>query len=355
MDASDHAAPHYNDGNRAFLQSMMARGTLTLREAKPLLAAIFSLDSDSLVEADDVTEADLNSYISAAAEAISPFDYEIRTTQHQVTKERVWAFVNSVSDPLSQIATIRTTEETFYIKRFLDAMFVTFNTRRREVMSMNSFQALDLKKASRETFNEEGSQEQAVDKGLSADQVEDLLRSLATEGWIARSQEGYFSLTPRALMELKSWLVETYNDISPENDEEWQPIKRCIACSEILTIGQRCVELNCNVRLHNICENSFWASRSGVKKCPKCKKPWDGKHYVGQKAVTTTEEYLKGKRRSGIAKKSRAVEPEPEEEEEQQEEEQGEEEEEKLETSAAASRRRRSRREAVTQMESDEE
>ncbi|KAL2065684.1 hypothetical protein VTL71DRAFT_3354 [Oculimacula yallundae] len=343
MDASDHAAPGYNNGNRAFLQSMMARGTLTFREAKPLLAAIFSLDSDSQVEAMEVTEADLNSYISAAAEAISPFDYEIRTTQNQITKERVWAFVNSVSDPLTQMATIRTTEETFYIKRFLDAMFVTFNTKRREVMALNSFQALDLKKASRESLDEESTQAQAVDKGLTADQVEALLRSLADERWISRSQEGYYSLTPRALMELKSWLVETYNDLSPDNDEEWQPIKRCVACSEIITVGQRCVELNCNVRLHNICDTSYWASRSGVKKCPKCKTPWDGKHYVGQKAVTTTEEYLKGKRRSGVSKK-RAAEPEQSEEEEEPE------------TSAGASRRRRSRPEVETpQSDSDEE
>ncbi|KAH7317716.1 DNA repair protein-like protein Nse1 [Rhexocercosporidium sp. MPI-PUGE-AT-0058] len=344
MDYADNAGHGYNNGNRAFLQSFMARGTLTLREAKPLLAAIFSLDSDSLVEPDDVTEEDLNSYISAAADAISPFDYEIRTTQHQVTKERIWAFVNSVSDPLTQMATIRTTEETFYIKRFLDAMFVTYNTRRREVMAISSFQALEAKirKAGRESVGEEGTQSQAPDKGVTHEQAQALLKSLAEEGWIARSMEGYYTLTPRGLMELKSWLVETYNDNALDENDEWQPIKRCEACKEIVTIGQRCTELDCNVRIHDICEASFWASKAGVKDCPKCKTPWDGKHYVGQKAVTTTEEYLKGKRRSGVSRK-RAAELEDSEEEDQPE------------ASGAGSRRRRSRREAATPSESDEE
>ncbi|KAL5331783.1 hypothetical protein ACEPPN_001321 [Leptodophora sp. 'Broadleaf-Isolate-01'] len=348
MDYADQPAHGYNNGNRAFLQSFMARGTLTLREAKPLLAAIFSLDSDSLVEPDDVTEEDLRSYISAAAEAISPFDYEIRTTQHQVTKERIWAFVNSVSDPLTQMATIRTTEETFYIKRFLDAMFVTYNTNRREVMAISSFQALEskIRKASKENVDEEGSQAQtqtqAPDKGVTPDQTQALLKSLAEEGWIARSRENFFTLTPRALMELKSWLVETYNDNALDDNDEWQPIKHCEACKEIVTIGQRCTELDCNVRIHNICEASFWASKAGVKDCPKCKTPWDGKHYVGQKVVTTTEEYLKGKRRSGVSKK-RAAEPSDSEEEDQPD------------TSGAGSRRRRSRREAATPSESDEE
>lgn len=33
----------YNDSNRAFLQAFMARSTMTFEEAKPVLAAIFSV------------------------------------------------------------------------------------------------------------------------------------------------------------------------------------------------------------------------------------------------------------------------------------------------------------------------
>jgi hypothetical protein len=33
----------YNDSNRAFLQAFMARSTMTFAEAKPVLAAIFSV------------------------------------------------------------------------------------------------------------------------------------------------------------------------------------------------------------------------------------------------------------------------------------------------------------------------
>lgn len=326
-----------------------------MREAKPILAAIFSVESDSLVEPADVTQEDLESYISAAADAVSPLDYDIRTTQHQVTKERVWAFVNSISDPLTQMATIRTTEETFYIKRFLDAMFITYNTRRREVMAINSMQALEAKirKAGKETAAEEGTQSQAPDKGVTAEQAETLLKSLAEEGWISRSRENYYTLTPRALLELKSWLFATYNDdeieepVDPNEPdgpkrEKWQPIKQCKACREIITIGQRCADLACTVRLHDICEAGFWASRKGVKKCPECSTAWDGKHYVGQKAVTTTEEYLKGKRRSGVSKK-RPAEPSDSEEEEVE-----------AETSTMGSRRTRTRR-ASSSSDSEED
>lgn len=45
-DTDDPATSHYNDGNRAFLQAIMARGTLTLKEGKAILAAIFSAQDE---------------------------------------------------------------------------------------------------------------------------------------------------------------------------------------------------------------------------------------------------------------------------------------------------------------------
>lgn len=46
-DAGDVA--QYNDGNRAFLQSFLARGTLTMEEAKPMIAAILSIQAKGLL------------------------------------------------------------------------------------------------------------------------------------------------------------------------------------------------------------------------------------------------------------------------------------------------------------------
>lgn len=306
----------------------------------------FPADQD--VSPDEVTQADFDSYISAAADAISPLDYEIRSTQNQLTKERVWALVNSVSDPLTQMATTRTTEEIFYIRRFLDAMFETYNTKRKEVMAMTSMQASETKirkGGGRQSEGGEGTQAQAHDKGLTVDEVEKLLASLVQEKWIMRSREGYYTLTPRALMELRSWLVDSYNEPDePENpeQEQWQRIKFCEACKEIVTIGQRCSDLDCHVRLHNICEAAYFASRP-AKVCPKCESAWDGKRFVGEKAVTTTEEYLKGKRRSGVSKRKAPVEDEGEDGEEEEEE------------ATPAPPRRRSRREEPGPSESDDE
>ncbi|CZR64164.1 related to DNA repair protein Nse1 [Phialocephala subalpina] len=367
-DAGDVA--QYNDGNRAFLQSFLARGTLTMEEAKPMIAAILSIQAkergERVVKPDDVTKADLDYFIEAAAEAISPLDYEIRSTQHQVSRDRVWALVNSVSDPLTQLSTIHTADEIYYIKRFLDAMFDTYNTKRREVMAVNDMQALEtkLRKGSaRQSNGGAGTQPQGSDKGLTTSETEKLLRSLIDEKWILRgSKSGYYTLTPRALMELRSWLVDTYND--PDEPDEWQKIKFCMACKDIVTIGQRCADLECNARLHNICEG-FWTRRD--KTCPKCKTAWDGKHFVGPKAITTRDDQLRAKRSSGVGKRRRAdvdedensnnggegpsgrrrrtqIEEEPEEEDEEEEEPDEEPEDEEPEEEHSPIRNRGSRR-----------
>ncbi|TAQ85357.1 hypothetical protein B7494_g6325 [Chlorociboria aeruginascens] len=316
-DAVDPSAAHYNDGNRAFLQALMARGTLTLQQGKELLAAIFTIQEGQPTGSEAVTQQDLDSFISAAADALSPFDYEIRSTHHQVSKERIYAIVNSNSDPLTQLATIRTPEEIFYVKRVLDEMFEGHNTRGKEVMAISSMEAIRaklIKGTGRQSMERERDETQVTDRGVTKEQAERTLANLVTEGWFERSREGYYTLSPRALMELRTWLVETYND--SDDPEEWQPIKFCGACKEIVTIGQRCAERQCNVRLHDVCQTAFWNSRQS-KHCPKCKVPWTGKHFVGQRVITTTDDYLKGKRRSGGVKRSRTQEDEVQDEEEE--------------------------------------
>jgi non-structural maintenance of chromosomes element 1 len=263
-----------------------------------------------------VTLADFTSYLSAAADALSSFDYEIRSTQHQVTKQRVWAVVNSISDAPTQLAGSRTPEEVAYLRRLLDAMFETYNTQRREVQGITSLQALEKKvvKGSRGSTGVVRVEGATADRGLTQEQAEKTLQRLVAEGWFERSKEGWYTLSPRALMELRGWLVETYND--PDEPEEWQRIKFCEACKEIVTVGQRCKEIECNVRLHDICEAAYWASRPS-KRCPSCETPWNGKVFVGQRAVTTTEDYLKGKRRSsGIGRRETMDEERDEDEEE---------------------------------------
>merc|ERR1711967_153296 len=134
---------HYNNTHRAFLQALLARQTITLADAKPLLASIQTAhtpDRPTLPE-------DVSNYVHTLNDSLSPFDMEIRSTLHQQTKDRIYALVNTTSDALTQMSTSFKAEEIAFVKRVLDAMFETYNTPRAEIMAITSMQALKLAKA----------------------------------------------------------------------------------------------------------------------------------------------------------------------------------------------------------------
>ncbi|KAK4125497.1 hypothetical protein N657DRAFT_654159 [Parathielavia appendiculata] len=312
----------YSDVNRAFLQAFMARGTLTFREGQRLLAAIQSAsEGGSHIDPASITMDEFQNFIRTARDAVEPLDFDIRNTRDQIRGgERVWAFINAHSDPATQLSTTHTPEEVAYVKRLLDAMFEQYNTPRMEVMAVDEGQALRVSRpAARRESNmngndnddeehqEDGAAAAATGRGLKHSEVLSLLSSLVAEGWLDKSLNGFYSLTPRSLMELWSWLVATYNESDADADDDWQRIKFCEACKEIVTYGQRCNEPNCTIRLHDICEDGFWRTRP-ERKCPKCSTPWEGNHYVGERAVTSRSGFQRGRGRR--ARRTEAAEAE---------------------------------------------
>jgi len=225
----------YEDTNRAFVQAFLARNVLTFDQAKPILASIFSVHEKRSVNTNDISKEDFTSMISAANEALSPLDFEIRSADHQESRETFYALVNTTSDALTQVATLHSSDEIGYVKRLLDEIFETNNTVRREAMCIAGKDALNLARAGRRTTTQ-GDEQMQPKFSLTAHEVEVLLGKLVAEGWLDKSAKGFYSLSIRGLMELKGWLVETYNEpVDDEGDEFYQKIKFCHACKGIIT------------------------------------------------------------------------------------------------------------------------
>ena len=119
-------------------------------------------------------------------------------------------------------------------------MFETYNTARHEIMAIKPKQATWLHKPpsnrreSENTAETQGSTGQVLTQ-LQADKV---MGSLVEQGWLERSRKDFYSLSPRALMELRGWLIETYNEEDSDNEGDagrHQKIKTCHACKEIVT------------------------------------------------------------------------------------------------------------------------
>ena len=124
-------------------------------------------------------------------------------------------------------------------------MFETYNTPRHEVMAITSMQAIKLHKSPTEDVRQtqNGVETQgSAGQSLTMGQAEKMMKTLVEEGWFEKSIKGFYSLSPRALMELRGWLWETYNDVDEDEDEDEdeegrgsKKIKQCFACKEIIT------------------------------------------------------------------------------------------------------------------------
>lgn len=288
----------YNNSHRAFLQAFLARSVLTFDEIKPILAAILSVHDRRPTLANDITAPDLSAYLATLNARLGAMDLEIRSTRSQHDRTQLYALVNTASDAPTQLATTHSPDEIAFVKRVLDAMFETHNTRSKEVMAVTGMQAARLAKppagarASLGGDGEEGAQTQgSAGHGLTIAQAERVMADMVAEGWFEKSRAGYFSLSPRALMELRGWLKDMYNEPAGEGEEEGEGeglvrVRDCEACREIVTVGQRCSNRDCPCRLHNICTQHFFRSQPNNRRCPRCKAEWTGRDFVGEKAAT---------------------------------------------------------------------
>ena len=219
--------------------------------------------------------------------ALERFGYEVRSTFPQAAPSRapehaVYAVVNAVSDAPTQLATAHTPDALAYVKRLLDAIFDTHNTPAREVLAVRATDALRLSKAPREGGGGAAASQGAAPAALTMRQAEELLATLVDEGWLAKSRAGFYSVAPRGLLELRGYLEDTYNDADAE-EGEWRRVKACAACRDVVTVGLRCANRECNVRLHGFCVEGFFRGMR-VRKCA-CGTEWTGRDFVGERAA----------------------------------------------------------------------
>ena len=123
-------------------------------------------------------------------------------------------------------------------------MFERNNKGKRDAMVVTSMEALRVSRPVRESRSSQAGTDtqRTSDQGLTLTQAEKMLSSLVAAGWFEMSKKGYYTLSPRTLIELRGWLIETYNDISEDEDSSENEtlrvakIKFCHACREIVTM-----------------------------------------------------------------------------------------------------------------------
>ncbi|KAG0261211.1 hypothetical protein BG011_001252 [Mortierella polycephala] len=121
---------------------------------------------------------------------------------------------------------------------------------------------------------------------LSKKDAESLLDRFVKDQWLIRSAAGAYSLSMRSLLELQTYLKETYDD----------QIQECTLCMEIVTKGQRCVVAACSCRLHNHCAGTYFGNMNKPV-CPTCSSAWTGRTLIGLSDRTAAPSTVRRRRR----------------------------------------------------------
>jgi non-structural maintenance of chromosomes element 1 len=101
-------------------------------------------------------------------------------------------------------------------------MFDTGNSIHEEVFAVRSTEAANLCSS--------------TGVGLTKTAGEAAVDTFIREGWLEKSRAGFYTLSERGLLELRSYLTDMFNDLEEEGEgTRIDKIRTCHACQEIIT------------------------------------------------------------------------------------------------------------------------
>src|SRR5262245_6966987 len=113
--------------------------------------------------------------------------------------------------------------EIAYMRTLLVAIFESANSLHEEVFAIRSSEAINLTST--------------PGVGLTKTAGEATIDNFIYDGWLVKSRAGFITVSERALMELRGYLLETFNDTDGEDQQSRTAhIRTCRACQEIITM-----------------------------------------------------------------------------------------------------------------------
>jgi len=192
-------------------------------------------------------------------EGIGPIDLDQLESDanngQRIRTKRWMAFVNTRSDDTAKLGTDFNPNEIALYKKIVDRIILSTNYRYclsyHDCLRLTSTLQANIKKS----------------------EAEKLLTVLVEKGWLSKSKTGYYSLSIRSKLELKSYIDENYN-------EEDRP-PRCAACREIVMRGFKCPNSECPKAMHVTC---IINQNRQAHICPSCKSPFNYGVKIGEDA-----------------------------------------------------------------------
>ncbi|KAH3671754.1 hypothetical protein OGAPHI_000459 [Ogataea philodendri] len=181
---------------------------------------------------------------------LSALDFEIVETLAQDDEKNInVSFVNTKSSASVKLSTGYTEKEIEIINQLIDRMFEDpIDDEDNLTYSLKHSDALNLAKQNTNTITDS----------------QNFINGLEASGWID-TVKGKYTLSARALAELKSYIIGKFDVLSAENLRG--TVSLCHGCNEIITMGYRCPTSSCYIRFHEHCRDLFVKSHR-IEQCP---------------------------------------------------------------------------------------
>ncbi|KAF9780554.1 Nse1 non-SMC component of SMC5-6 complex-domain-containing protein [Thelephora terrestris] len=237
-----------DDVQRLFLQALVSRRVVTKPLARILLKkcveAVKAAKEDLDIHIPDNDDS-LNTFVINLNASLDKLDLEIVPFVDGLTGSQVYVLANRKGDEIAQVASDYSPAELAYFKLLVE-MIIT---------APNSSYCLSSLAALRES--------QTLKATFTKTHAERILDTFVARGWLHKSKKGRFSLTTRSIVELQTYIANTF-----PND-----VLHCTVCHEMVFRGIRCHTRNCEGILHSHCYAAYKRTR---QMCPVCEASWGG-------------------------------------------------------------------------------
>ncbi|KAG0007048.1 hypothetical protein BGZ65_010674 [Modicella reniformis] len=268
----------FTDTHRLFLQAAISRRLMTEATALDLYSQVCNATDGMfwrhLIPRERFNQDQFTEFVTQVNEGLNSVELEFRRSQDETLGTPMMALTNTNGQKIAQVATGYSPTELEYFKHLLDAIVMADD----EAYCISSTAAL----------HEAGKLKNKENKSISITKrdAEALLDRFVADKWFIRSAAGAYSLSMRSLLELQTYLKETYGD----------QIQECTLCMEIITKGQRCMVAACSTRLHHHCAASYFKNMHNAV-CPTCHSAWSGQVLIGVSDRTSAPPKVRRQRR----------------------------------------------------------
>lgn len=241
----------------------------------------------------EVTPAELEMVISTINHNMHFLWLEIRRVVDDQTGVGWYGIANTRADDVAKLATSYTEREVEFLKKLIEAIV--------DYGGMISASQLS----------------NAIPPGMPKHEAKDTAAAFIADHWLCEPRSGHVSLGVRTLLELHSYITESFPD----------QLRECVFCHELVVLGEGCPNRKCDTQAHFHCLRRWSVGKDkgkgkgkGPLKCPSCTLDWtpgQGRSGPAQRSSADT---------SSSSSSSKKTIPRSEDEEEEEEEGEGEEE-----------------------------